>query len=79
MLWANMIRYSHAQDVVAGLSKALIFGGITALVSCYKGMNCGAGRGRRRPRHHRGGRLFFHFHPDQPISFSRLFLTRLLT
>src|SRR3954466_12684738 len=31
--WANMIRYSHAQDVVTGLSKAVIFGGITAAVS----------------------------------------------
>ena len=41
--WANMIRYSHAQDVVTGLSKAFIFGGITAAVSCYKGMNCGQG------------------------------------
>jgi phospholipid/cholesterol/gamma-HCH transport system permease protein len=41
--WANMIKYSHAQDVATGLSKALIFGGITATVSCYKGMNCGPG------------------------------------
>ncbi len=41
--WVNMIKYSHAQDVVTGLSKALIFGGITATVSCYKGMNCGQG------------------------------------
>jgi phospholipid/cholesterol/gamma-HCH transport system permease protein len=41
--WANMIRYSHAQDVITGLTKALIFGGITATVSCYKGMNCGQG------------------------------------
>jgi phospholipid/cholesterol/gamma-HCH transport system permease protein len=41
--WANMIKYSHAQDVVTGLIKALIFGGITATISCYKGMNCGEG------------------------------------
>lgn len=41
--WANMIKYSHAEDVVTGLSKALIFGGITAVISCYKGMNCGQG------------------------------------
>lgn len=41
--WANMIKYSNAEDVVTGLSKALIFGGITALVSCYKGMTCGQG------------------------------------
>lgn len=41
--WANMIKYSHAEDVITGLTKALIFGGITAIVSCYKGMNCGQG------------------------------------
>src|SRR5689334_15884193 len=41
--WANMVKYSHAQDVITGLTKALIFGGITATVSCFKGMNCGQG------------------------------------
>jgi phospholipid/cholesterol/gamma-HCH transport system permease protein len=41
--WANMIKYSRAQDVITGLLKALIFGGILATVSCYKGMNCGQG------------------------------------
>lgn len=41
--WANMIKYSQAEDVLAGLSKALIFGGITATVACFKGMNCGQG------------------------------------
>jgi phospholipid/cholesterol/gamma-HCH transport system permease protein len=41
--WANMIKYSDSQDVVTGLSKALIFGGILATISCYKGMNCGQG------------------------------------
>jgi phospholipid/cholesterol/gamma-HCH transport system permease protein len=41
--WANMIKYSHAQDVVTGLIKAFIFGGITAIISCYKGMHCGQG------------------------------------
>jgi len=41
--WANMLKYSHAPDVITGLVKATIFGGITATVSCYKGMNCGQG------------------------------------
>jgi phospholipid/cholesterol/gamma-HCH transport system permease protein len=41
--WFNMIRYSHAQDVLAGLSKAMVFGAITATISCYKGMHCGQG------------------------------------
>ena len=41
--WANMIKYSHAEEVMTGLIKALIFGGITATISCYKGMHCGQG------------------------------------
>lgn len=41
--WANMLRYSHAVDVIIGITKAFIFGGIVALVSCYKGMNCREG------------------------------------
>ena len=41
--WSNMIKYSNAQDVVTGLTKALIFGGIIAVVSCDKGINCGEG------------------------------------
>jgi phospholipid/cholesterol/gamma-HCH transport system permease protein len=41
--WANMIKYSHAQDVITGLIKALIFGALLATISCYKGMNCGQG------------------------------------
>ena len=38
--WTNTLRYSNAVDVVMGVTKAVIFGGIVALVSCYKGMNC---------------------------------------
>ena len=30
-------------DVVIALVKAFIFGGIIALVSCYKGLTCGLG------------------------------------
>lgn len=41
--WANMIKYSDAVDVVIGLTKALIFGALVALLSCYKGMNCSEG------------------------------------
>jgi len=42
-LWTNMIRYTTPQDAVVGLIKAVIFGGIVALVGCYKGMFCGQG------------------------------------
>jgi len=41
--WYNMIKYTHVVDLVAGLIKAFCFGGIIALISCYKGMNCGLG------------------------------------
>jgi phospholipid/cholesterol/gamma-HCH transport system permease protein len=41
--WYNMIQYTDAVDVVIGLIKALVFGGIIALVGCYKGMYCGEG------------------------------------
>ncbi len=42
-LWQNMLRYSHDVDVVIGLVKAFIFGGIIALIGCYKGLTCGLG------------------------------------
>ena len=42
-LWYNMLRYTHDVDVVIGLIKAFIFGGIIALIGCYKGLTCGLG------------------------------------
>jgi phospholipid/cholesterol/gamma-HCH transport system permease protein len=42
-LWANMLRYTHQSDLVIGLIKALIYGGIIALIGCYKGLTCGLG------------------------------------
>src|SRR5689334_21717641 len=39
--WYNMLRYTNTSDVVIGLIKAFIFGGLVALIGCYKGMNCG--------------------------------------
>jgi len=42
-LWYNMIRYTSSSDVAVGLIKAFFYGGIVALVGCYKGMNCGEG------------------------------------
>lgn len=41
--WYNMVQYTDAVDVVIGLIKATVFGGIIALVGCYKGMYCGEG------------------------------------
>lgn len=41
--WYNMLRYTNSADVIVGLIKALVFGGIVALVGCYKGLSCGEG------------------------------------
>ena len=42
-LWYNMLRYTHDVDLMIGLIKAFIFGGIIALIGCYKGMTCRLG------------------------------------
>ena len=42
-LWVNMLKHTADSDVAIGLIKAVIFGGIVALVGCYKGMTCGEG------------------------------------
>jgi len=42
-LWYNMLKYTSPSDVVAGMLKAFIFGGIVAIIGCYKGMSCGEG------------------------------------
>ena len=41
--WYNMLHFTHEIDVVEGLVKAFIYGGIIALVGCFKGMTCGLG------------------------------------
>jgi phospholipid/cholesterol/gamma-HCH transport system permease protein len=42
-LWDNMLAYTHDVDVVIGLVKAFIYGGIIALIGCYKGLTCSMG------------------------------------
>jgi phospholipid/cholesterol/gamma-HCH transport system permease protein len=41
--WYNMLRYTSTSDVMVGIIKAFIFGGIVAIIGCYKGMSCGEG------------------------------------
>lgn len=41
--WANMVRYTDATDLAVGLIKAAVFGGVIALVGCYKGLYCNEG------------------------------------
>jgi phospholipid/cholesterol/gamma-HCH transport system permease protein len=41
--WNNTVKYTSVSDVWAGLIKSLIYGGVIALISCYKGLNCREG------------------------------------
>lgn len=41
--WYNMLRYTGATDMSVGLIKSVIFGGIVAMIGCYKGMSCREG------------------------------------
>jgi len=42
-LYHNMLKYTTTADVEIGMIKAVIFGGMVALIGCYKGMFCGEG------------------------------------
>jgi len=41
--WYNMARYLGMIDLSMGLIKAFVYGGILAMIGCYKGMTCGDG------------------------------------
>jgi phospholipid/cholesterol/gamma-HCH transport system permease protein len=41
--WHNMLRYTSPEDMIVGFIKAMVFGGVIALIGCYKGLNCGEG------------------------------------
>jgi len=42
-LWCNMLKYTGDIDIVFGLVKSFVYGGIIALIGCYKGLSCGMG------------------------------------
>jgi phospholipid/cholesterol/gamma-HCH transport system permease protein len=42
-LWYNALRYTDTSDILIGIIKSIIFGGIIAMIGCYKGMTCGEG------------------------------------
>ena len=42
-LWVNMLHFTHDVDLAMGLIKSFIYGGIIALIGCYKGLTCGLG------------------------------------
>ena len=41
--WWNMLKYTHDVDVQIGIAKSFVYGGIIALIGCYKGLTCGMG------------------------------------
>lgn len=41
--WHWMIYYTRAENVLMGMIKAVVFGSILSMISCYKGMTCGEG------------------------------------
>lgn len=41
--WYNMLRYTGNADLAVGLIKSVVFGGIVAMMGCYKGMTCREG------------------------------------
>ena len=41
--WHWMKYYTNRDDVITGITKALIYGGCIGLISCYKGMTCREG------------------------------------
>ena len=41
--WSNTRDILENWDIAAGIIKSFFFGGIIALISCYKGFTCGAG------------------------------------
>ncbi len=42
-LWHNMYRYTDSMSMFTGFIKAVIFGGIIAVIGCYKGLSCPQG------------------------------------
>jgi phospholipid/cholesterol/gamma-HCH transport system permease protein len=41
--WHNMVKYTDVENILMGLTKAVVYGGIIGLISCYKGMTCREG------------------------------------
>src|SRR5437773_2159717 len=41
--WHNMVNYTAPEDAVMGLIKAVVYGALIGLISCYKGMRCREG------------------------------------
>jgi phospholipid/cholesterol/gamma-HCH transport system permease protein len=42
-LYYNMLKYTTDADLVFGIVKSFVYGGVIALIGCYKGLSCGMG------------------------------------
>ncbi len=42
-IWYNMLQHTTVDDMATGMIKTFVFGGIVAVVACYKGMSCPQG------------------------------------
>lgn len=42
-VWDNMLHYTHTNDMLTGMIKTFLFGGMVAVIACDKGMNCPQG------------------------------------
>jgi len=42
-LYYNMLKYTTVIDVDFGVVKSFVYGGIIALIGCYKGLSCSVG------------------------------------
>jgi phospholipid/cholesterol/gamma-HCH transport system permease protein len=41
--WSHMLEYTELSDLLTGLTKAVVFGAVVALIGCFKGMTCREG------------------------------------
>jgi phospholipid/cholesterol/gamma-HCH transport system permease protein len=41
--WWNMLKYTGDADVMIGIIKSIVYGGIISLIGCYKGLTCRVG------------------------------------
>lgn len=41
--WAHALRYTSVEDLLTGLIKSVVYGGLIGLIACHKGLCCGEG------------------------------------
>lgn len=41
--WAHMVKYTDPADVLTGFVKGIVFGGLLAIIGCFKGLHCPLG------------------------------------